>query len=52
MKKVKILNREKETLEEKRVKNKSIDLRDNYILKDLKNGYSVILPIDKNKRFF
>lgn len=40
-----------ESLEEKRILAKSIDLRDNHIIKGLGNGYSQILPIDFNKRF-
>ncbi len=40
-----------ESLEEKRILTKSIDLRNNHIIKDLGNGYSQIIPIDSSKRF-
>ena len=39
------------SLEEKRNKARSIDLKDNFFMKDLGNGYSKIIPIDTNKRF-
>jgi len=38
-------------LEEKRNKAKSINLKDNYLIENLDNGYSKIIPIDTNKRF-
>jgi hypothetical protein len=31
--------------------NKSVDLRDNFFIVDLGNGYNEIRPIDKNKTF-
>lgn len=39
------------SLEEKRVNAKSVNLKDNFYIEDLGNGYSRIIPIDNNKRF-
>lgn len=39
------------TLEEKLIKSGAIDLKDNYVIEDLGNGYSKITPIDENKKF-
>lgn len=38
------------SLQEKRKKAKSIDLKDNFLIQDLGNGYNKIIPINKNKR--
>jgi hypothetical protein len=40
-----------DTLEERLIKSGAIDLRDNYIIEDLGNGYSRTIPIDENKKF-
>lgn len=37
------------TLEERLINSKTIDLRNNYIFKDLGNGYCEINPKDKSK---
>jgi hypothetical protein len=41
----------KMSLEEKRINAQSINLKDNFYIEDLGNGYSRIFPIDNNKRF-
>lgn len=54
----KISNKEKllnqfsnQTLYKRLVEKGSIDLRNNHTVKNLKNGYMVRTPIDKNKKF-
>lgn len=39
-----------DSYEERLKKSGAIDLKDNYILKELGNGYDCIIPIDANKK--
>lgn len=37
------------TYKKRLIKSKAIDLKDNYLIDDLENGYITILPIDETK---
>jgi hypothetical protein len=39
-----------EPYEERLRKSGAIDLKDNYIIEELANGYDCIIPIDENKK--
>lgn len=39
------------TLEKKRIKSNSINLKDNFFIEDLGDGYSKIVPLNKEKKY-
>ena len=46
-----LANTFKMSLEEKRIKAKSVNLKNNSYIEELGNNYNRIIPIDSNKRF-